>query len=600
MFGYFLIFLIICFLLSLFFYLKLKKNDDDFSYKKMLIHSKDKKNIMRGKTNEMKDHLALALLERDKILNTNGLLPGSNNSICYGLDGKKIKGCKCHPTCKTCGYGKDPKGMNQCLTCINGSDVNSLYNNGAGWCSIENSKKPSMIKTKTGQNVECNDKILELCGLKNKYDNNGDYSEWDKCLKDNEKKLLVYGCQYDKDYKIQSSEPYECGECIRVYNPYSGNKDIGGQKCCSGGEKCYMRRCSVSAEKEKSTDSTTTSTGGAVGKDYHYRYNFSTVSFTENNTTTNNRTITVKIKFDKAIPAKSQITISNLGGVSTTKNTRIKINVISPINKPKLFGSTTLSPRSDSVGYWNKTNGYLLLKVSDGESIAANEEIKFSFNLTLNNNSPATGSSPKVSLLSGDDKYKVLPTPPSDSNKFIFVRNVVGGSSASASSNQTCADAIANDGFACGDGLVKKIGGNHKCTKPKCASSDFTDGAACCEKNPTQSTSQSNSYGYCMDLGKEGEKTTIKLGCKNNDNTCKSVLYYDTKPNCSNGDYTLAVKNEFQCNRITQNDQCDPNPTCKWSSDACINPHKNKWFCSKPKNKCSGQWNTRTGFWNNS
>lgn len=427
MFGYFIIFIIICFLISLFFYFKLKKQDDEFSYKKMLIHTDEDKKLKTGKFNEMKDHLALALLEREKILNTNGLLPGSNNSICYGLDGKKIKGCKCHPTCKTCGYGKDPKGMNQCLTCINGSDVNSLYNNGAGWCSIENSKKPSMIRTKTGQNVECNDKILEVCGLKNKYDNKGDFSGWDQCLKENEKTLLMHGCQFDKDYKIKAAEPYKCGDCIPVYNPNSDNKDIGAQKCCSGGKNCYMRRCGVSATKTSSQESKITSSGGTVGKDYHYRYDFSTLEITENNTTTNDRTINVKIIFSKEIPAKSQITISNLAGVSTTKNTRLKINVRSP-NNPKLFGSTSLNPRSDSVGSWNQINGYLLLRVSDDESIDANEEINFSFDLQLKNSSPNIGTVPEVSLLSGDDTYRVLPT---KLNTYIFVRNADGGSDTS-------------------------------------------------------------------------------------------------------------------------------------------------------------------------
>jgi len=522
--------------MSLFFYFRLKKQDDEFSYKKMLIHSSDEKKLNIGKTNEMRDHLTLALLEREKILNTNGLLPGSNNSICYGLDGKKIKGCKCHPTCKTCGYGKDPKGMNQCLTCINGSDVNSLYNNGAGWCSIENSKKPSMIRTKTGQNVECNDKILELCGLKNKYDNNGDFSGWDKCLKDNEKKLLIHGCQFDKDYKIKAAEPYKCGDCIPVYNPNSDNKDIGAQKCCSGGEKCYMRRCSVSAEKQKSTDSKTTSTGG-VGKDYHYRYNFSTLEVTENNTTTNDKTIKVRIIFSKAIPAKSQITISNLGGVATTKNTRLKINVTSP-NKPTLFGGTTLNPRSDSVGSWDQTNGYLLLKVSDGENIAANEEIIFTFDLKLNNSSPSGGTSPEVSLLSGDDKYKVLPT---KLNTSIFVRNVDGGSGTSK------------------------------------AGAGAAGGAA---GAPTPSS------GYCMDLG-DG-KTIATAG-----------IYSDNRNDLScSGDYTLAIKNEVPCNKITDSFECGSNKTCTWdsTSNACSNDHWNKWFCSKPKSSCGNQWSSGPGF----
>ena len=570
MFGYFIIFLIICFLISLFFYFKLKKQDDEFSHKKMLIHTDEDKKLKTGKFNEMKDHLALALLEREKILNTNGLLPGSNNSICYGLDGKKIKGCKCHPTCKTCGYGKDPKGMNQCLTCINGSDVNSLYNNGAGWCSIENSKKPSMIRTKTGQNVECNDKILEVCGLKNKYDNNGDFSGWDKCLKENEKTLLMHGCQFDKDYKIKASEPYKCGECIRVYNPNSDNKDIGGQKCCSGGEKCYMRRCSVSAETQKSTESQTTSSGGTVGKNYHYRYNFSTLEVTENNTTTNDRTINVKIIFSKEIPAKSQITISNLAGVSTTKNTRLKINVTSP-NKPKLFGSTTLNPRSDSVGSWDQTNGYLVLKVSDDESIDANEEIKFSFDLQLKNSSPGGGTSPEVSLLSGDDKYKILPT---KLNTSIFVRNVNGGSGTSKGGSGAGSSTGASGGASSGAGTASA-------TAP--------------------------SSGYCMDLGFYKSSDTPPKDISYNIATIKDRLvgsgggWFSKTPNCT-GDYTLAVKNEFQCDRITDSFECDSNKTCNWNESApegkkkCSNDYWNKWFCSKPKDKCPSQWSSVPGF----
>ena len=62
-----------------------------------------------------------------------------------------------------------------------------------------------------------------------------------------------------------------------------------------------MRRCSVSATKTSSQESKTTSSGGTVGKDYHYRYDFSTLEVTENNTTTNDRTINVKIKFSKKI-----------------------------------------------------------------------------------------------------------------------------------------------------------------------------------------------------------------------------------------------------------------------------------------------------------
>ena len=264
MLKYFIAFLVIVFLVSLIIFARMKKKNDEFSYKKMLIHKENKKKNYEGRTNEMKDHLALALLERERLLNTNGKLPGANDSICYGLDGKKIKGCKCHPTCKTCGYGKNPVGMNQCLTCINGSDVNSLYTNGAGWCSIDNSL-PYMIRNKTKQNAECNDKVIELCGLKNKYE--GRMNEWSNCLKANQKELMIHGCKFDKNNNVDVAEPYICGECIKVFNPFNSNKDIGAQKCCSGDKDCYMKKCSVSAYRKNADKNGRTGETGAKTSD---------------------------------------------------------------------------------------------------------------------------------------------------------------------------------------------------------------------------------------------------------------------------------------------------------------------------------------------
>ena len=547
MIEYFLIFLILCFLISLFIYFRLKKNDDEFDKNQMLI-SKNSNTII-GKSNMMKDHLALALLEREKILNTNGLLPGSNNSICYGLDGKKIKGCKCHPTCKTCGYGKDPKGMNQCLTCINGSDVNSLYRNGAGWCSIENSKKPSMKENhnltarelhklavgnssqSTGTKpLSCNSTIIKLCGLKNKYDNNGDYSGWDKCLKDNEKKLLMGGCQFDKDYKIKEPEPYKCEEC-KTLKPF--NKDIGSQKCCSG-DNCHMRRCSVSTETEKGGvvtnigSETSTSTTGYYHKE-QFASNFSIIEDGQGM----ERKITVTFKItDKIIPEKSQITISNLANVSTTKNTRLKIAVTSPSNpSTSIFGSTKVNPRSYNTGSWNKVNGYLILTVSDGVSIPANTDVKFSFNLKLNSSRGRdyNGITPKASLISGDDTYRVMP--------------------------QVTKEPI----FKWGRGTIT-----------------------------TTNSEDAASSGYCTDL--------------ENNKTITTTSYFDNQPTSSQctGDYTLAVKNEVQCNKITDQTECGSNKTCTWDStnNACRNDNWNKWFCSKPKNKCGEKWSHAPGFFN--
>jgi cbb3-type cytochrome oxidase subunit 3 len=560
----FLIFLILCFLISLFIYFKFKKKDE-FSEEKIL---KDE-NTVTGQSNRMKDHLALALLEREKILNTNGLLPGSNNSICYGLDGKKIKGCKCHPTCKTCGYGKDPKGMNQCLTCINGSDVNSLYRNGAGWCSIENSKKPSMIKTKTGQNFECNNTIIKLCGLKNKYDNNGDYSGWDKCLKDNEKKLLISGCQFDKDYKIKAAEPYKCEECISIFNPYNQNKDIGAQKCCSGDKNCYMRRCSVSAEKEKGGvvtnigSETSTSTTG-----YYHKKKFApNFSITEDDQTRMERKITVTFKItDKIIPEKSQITISNLAGVSTTKNTRLPIDVdVKTVTNPSnpstsIFGSTTLNTKSDNTGSWNKVNGYLILTVSDGVSIPANTDVTFSFNLKLNSSMgrDSSGITPQASLISGDDTYRVMPQ---DAKEQIFKwgANSAGANSAGANGagangagtpghNQNSSSSVVNeDGTTTASGVVNEDG-----------------------------TTTVTGFGYCGELPTtDGHE--VSIGCTSE----KPLKVKDTKELCA-----------------TQKSQCYGN-SCEWTGDQCINKNFNKYFCSKTQKSCgTSEWTANQDYTN--
>lgn len=557
----FLIFLILCFLISLFIYFKFKKKDDEFSEEKIL---KDE-NTVTGQSNRMKDHLALALLEREKILNTNGLLPGSNNSICYGLDGKKIKGCKCHPTCKTCGYGKDPKGMNQCLTCINGSDVNSLYRNGAGWCSIENSKKPSMIKTKTGQNFECNNTIIKLCGLKNKYDNNGDYSGWDKCLKDNEKKLLISGCQFDKDYKIKAAEPYKCEECISIFNPYNQNKDIGAQKCCSGDKNCYMRRCSVSAEKEKGGvvtnigSETSTSTTG-----YYHKKTFAPgISIIEDNLTRMERKITVTFKItDKIIPEKSQITISNLAGVSTTKNTRLPIDVdVKTVTNPSnpstsIFGSTTLNTKSDNTGSWNKVNGYLILTVSDGVSIPANTDVKFSFNLKLNSSMgrDSSGITPQASLISGDDTYRVMPQ---DAKEQIFKW---GASSAGANS------AGANGAGTPGHSQNSSSGVYNEDGTTTASGVDNEDG-----------TTTVTGFGYCGQLPTTDGHGDSGIECTSE----KPLKVKDTKKLCA-----------------TQKSQCSSN-SCEWTGDQCINKNFNKYFCSKTQRSCgTSEWTANRDYTN--
>ena len=94
------------------------------------------------------------------------------------------------------------------------------------------------------------------------------------------------------------------------------------------------------------------------------------------------------------------------------------------------------------------------------------------------------------------------------------------------------------------------------------------------------------SSGYCMDLG--------------NGNTIATASIYSDNRNdlsCS-GDFTLAVKNEVPCNKITNSAECGSNKTCTWdsTSNTCSNDHWNKWFCSKPKDKCAGKWSSVPGF----
>ena len=89
-------------------------------------------------------HLHNSLKEVDYLNMTYKYLGTSNSdSVCYKDKNSPLENCECHPSCKTCGYSKNPIGMNQCLVCKNGTKVNKLYNNGAGWCSSYQEKKTS-------------------------------------------------------------------------------------------------------------------------------------------------------------------------------------------------------------------------------------------------------------------------------------------------------------------------------------------------------------------------------------------------------------------------------------------------------------------------
>ena len=104
-------------------------------------------------------------------------------------------------------------------------------------------------------------------------------------------------------------------------------------------------------------------------------------------------------------------------------------------------------------------------------------------------------------------------------------------------------------------------------------------------------TTTTTGSGYCTDLG-DGK-------------TIATTSYFVNRPTSTStqctGDYTLAVKNEFQCNKIKDQVGCGSNKTCTWNStnNACKNDNWNKWFCSKPKNKCGEKWSSAPGFFFN-
>uniref|UniRef100_A0A6C0M0I3 Uncharacterized protein n=1 Tax=viral metagenome TaxID=1070528 RepID=A0A6C0M0I3_9ZZZZ len=140
MFEYFLIIIILLFLVSLFVYSRMRGNYDKTEHDKLIKQlrkdNNSNNNNLKKENYKMKYNLAKALLDRDRMLNTNGSFRGANDSICYNANKTKIDGCECHGSCKTCGYDGNPVGFDKCLTCANNSEVNKLYTNNAGWCNV--------------------------------------------------------------------------------------------------------------------------------------------------------------------------------------------------------------------------------------------------------------------------------------------------------------------------------------------------------------------------------------------------------------------------------------------------------------------------------
>lgn len=199
MFGLFLFIIFLIIVIVGFTYLVNKKNNDTDNF---LINELN--SLKKFKTKAL-THLNNSFLEID-FLNNKYLGSEGGNSVCYKDKDKIADNCECHPSCKTCGYSDNPIGMNQCLTCKNGTDVNKLYENGAGWCSsYQLGDKNDDFNTETKEKEEkkeekkaeeksegddkitmCLNKFQEICPTS---------SEWKECLERNNQSLVLSGCQ---------------------------------------------------------------------------------------------------------------------------------------------------------------------------------------------------------------------------------------------------------------------------------------------------------------------------------------------------------------------------------------------------------------------
>lgn len=219
-------------LAGIIFYINKRNNEND----NFLIS--ELKNLREVK-NKVVNHLTNSLTEVD-YLNMKYKYLGTSNSdsVCYKNKDSKVDNCECHPSCETCGYSDNPIGMNQCLKCKNGTEVNKLYSNGAGWCSsyqldqnteqkqenTEQKQQNSNEESKTSssaQNQEdtsreseakekitqCLNKFKIMCPSS---------STWKECLETNKESLVLSGCQISLQ---------EDGSVSANYSPVTNNND---------------------------------------------------------------------------------------------------------------------------------------------------------------------------------------------------------------------------------------------------------------------------------------------------------------------------------------------------------------------------------------
>lgn len=236
MFGLFLFIIFVIIVIVGFTYLINKKNNDTDNF---LINEL---NSLKKFKKKALTHLNNSFLEIDFLNNKYKYLGSeSSNSVCYKDKDTVAKNCQCHPSCKTCGYSDNPIGMNQCLSCKNGTDVNQLYENGAGWCSSyqlgdendintnEEGKQEETKQEETQQEekkTEGDDKIMMCLNKFQKMCPTS--SEWKECLERNRQSLVLSGCQMR--IKDDGSVSAKYAPVKPRYKPSGGGGRSGGSR----------------------------------------------------------------------------------------------------------------------------------------------------------------------------------------------------------------------------------------------------------------------------------------------------------------------------------------------------------------------------------
>ena len=252
------------------------------------------------------NHITNTLKELDYLGKTYKYTDTKNNSICYRSKGEIIDGCACHPSCKSCGYSDNPIGINQCLKCNNGTDVNVLYDNGAGWCgsfnesgnieddnafitnnasgyvdlegvetssrtdistnNVESSNisESSEISNRGYEGESCNTVFRRVCG---------NSADWQECLERNRTFLLTKGCSVDLDASKRFHLKLLPGSNILYKNEILTSENFKHNiKINNNGELIYTNTTNNTTKKLWPTESNRPYLNGPYTLKFH-RYN---------------------------------------------------------------------------------------------------------------------------------------------------------------------------------------------------------------------------------------------------------------------------------------------------------------------------------------